>query len=120
MTIGTCPACGKPHAVGAQTCSHCGEPLTNVARVLTGARAPDQPRWLAQTRQRATDLRRSAADASDQRMEALRETDRRRIAAEQAVAARTQARERRAVLMAGVVVLVMLGIAGLIVLAMAF
>ncbi len=53
-------------------------------------------------------------------MGALRETDRRRIAAEQALAARTQARERRAVLMAGAVLLVMAAIAGLILLALAF
>jgi hypothetical protein len=103
MTVGTCPACGRPYAIGAETCSDCGEPLTSVARVLTAPAAPRQPRWLQQNRQRASELRKSEDRASEERLGTLVETDRRRLEAERAVAVRTERRERRAALMAGLV-----------------
>jgi hypothetical protein len=101
MTVGTCPACGRAHAAGAETCTYCGEPLTSVARVLTSPAAPRQPRWLEQNRQRATELRRNEDAASEERLGSLLETDRRRLEAERAVAVRTEARERRTMLLAG-------------------
>ncbi len=103
MTIGTCPACGEAYAAGAQTCARCGEPLTSVARILSAPAAPRQPRWLAQNRQRASELRKTETQASNQRMETFLETDRRRQEAEKTVALQTQSRERRAVLLAAVV-----------------
>jgi uncharacterized Zn finger protein (UPF0148 family) len=101
MTVGTCPACGVRYATGSDTCSSCGEPLTNVARVLSAPAAPRQPRWLQQNRQRAGDLRREEQRASEARMDEFRETDRRRLESGRAAAARTAARERRTVLLAG-------------------
>ncbi len=103
MTVGTCPACGRAHAVGAQTCTYCGEPLTSVARVLSAPAAPRQPRWLQQNRQRAPELRKSEDQASQERFGSLLETDRRRLEAERALAVKTEARERRAMLLAGLV-----------------
>jgi predicted amidophosphoribosyltransferase len=105
MTIGTCPACGAAYASGAEICGQCGEPLTSVARILSSPAAPRQPRWLAQNRQRASELRKAEGQASDQRMEVFLERDRRRLEAEDALASRTQARERRAVLLAAAVFL---------------
>ncbi len=105
MTIGTCPACGAAVASGAETCAQCGEPLTSVARILSAPAAPRQPRWLAQNRQRASELRKAEGQASDQRMESFLETDRRRLEAEKAMALDTQARERRAIWLAAVVFL---------------
>lgn len=84
--------------------------------MLTASTARPQPRWLEQNRQRASELRRAEADASDQRMEALFETDRRRQVAEREVAARTTGRERRAILMAGVLLFVMAVILGILLL----
>lgn len=101
MTVGTCPACGRAHASGAETCTYCGEPLTSVARVLTSPAAPRQPRWLQQNRLRANELRRDEHTASEERFGSLLETDRRRLEAERALAVRTQARERRTMLLAG-------------------
>ena len=101
MTVGTCPACGRAHAAGAHTCTYCGEPLTSVARVLSAPAAPRQPRWLQQNRQRATELRKSEDQASEERFGSLLETDRRRLEAERALAVKTEARERRTMLLAG-------------------
>ena len=116
MTIGTCPACGEAYASGAQTCSRCGEPLTSVARILSSPAAPRQPRWLAQNRQRAAELRKSESRASHQRMESFLETDRRRQEAEKIIASQTQTRERRAVLLAAVVFLLIAAVtAGVVV-----
>ena len=120
MTVGTCPACGRPHASGADTCSYCGEPLTGVARVLTASTAQRQPRWLEQNRQRATELRRSESQASAERMESFVEIDRRRQAAEQTVSIQTEARERRALLFAGLVFALIAALAAGVVLALAF
>lgn len=103
MTIGTCPACGESYASGAETCPRCGEPLTSIARILTSPAAPRQPRWLAQNRQRASDLRKSETQSSDQRMESFLEIDRRRLEDERASALQTQARERRTMLIAAAV-----------------
>jgi predicted amidophosphoribosyltransferase len=111
VTIGTCPACGERYASGAETCPHCGEPLTSVARILTSPAAPRQPRWLAQNRQRATELRRAEGQASEQRMESFLEVDRRRQATERATALQTRARERRAVLLAAVVFILVAALA---------
>jgi hypothetical protein len=118
VTVGTCPACGRAHATGAETCSYCGEPLTGVARVLTASTARRQPRWLEQNRQRASELRRSEDHASAERMETFVETDRRRQAAEQAVAVETEARERRAMLLAGLVFALVAALAAGVVLAL--
>jgi len=111
VTIGTCPACGEPYATGAETCPRCGEPLTSVARILTSPTAPRQPRWLAQNRQRATELRREEGLASERRMETFLETDRRRLEAERAAAQQTQARERRAIFLAAVVFILVAALA---------
>ena len=118
VTIGTCPACGERYASGAETCPRCGEPLTSVARILTSPAAPRQPRWLAQNRQRAVDLRKSESQASEQRMESFLEIDRRRLDAERATALRTQARERRAVLLAAVLFVLIAALAGGVTLAL--
>lgn len=120
MTVGTCPACGRPHAVGAETCTHCGEPLTSVARVLTSSAAPRQPRWLQQNRQRAPELRKTEDRASEERFNSLVEADRRRLEAEQVVAAQTEARERRTMLLAGLLFAVVAALALGAVLALAF
>lgn len=117
MTIGTCPSCGSAYAAGSETCSVCGEPLSNVARVLTSPAAPLQPRWLNQNRQRAGDLQRAETSAADARMASLLEIDRRRIEQERALAARTAARERKALILAGVVVGAVALVAGLLLLA---
>ena len=118
MTIGTCPACGERYASGAETCPRCGEPLTSIARMLASPAAPRQPRWLAQNRQRASELRRSEDHASEERMESFLETDRRRLDAERATARQTQARERRAVLLAAVVFLLVAALAAGVILAL--
>jgi hypothetical protein len=120
MTVGTCPACGRANAIGAQTCTHCGEPLTSVARVLSGSIAPRQPRWLEQNRQRANELRKAEDQASEERYGALLETDRRRLEAERVVAVLTAARERRAVLLAGLVFALVAALATGVVLALLF
>ena len=120
MTIGTCPACSRPYAAGAETCPYCGEPLTSVARVLTSPSAPRQPRWLQQNRQRALELRQADEQASGDRMQALVESDRRRLEAEHALAARTQTRERRAMLLVGLVFALIAALALGVVLALIF
>jgi hypothetical protein len=120
MTVGTCPACGRAHAVGEETCSYCGEPLTSVARVLSAPSAPRQPRWLRQTRQRASDLRRSEEQASSERMGAFVETDRRRLESERVLAEQTAARERRAALMAAGVFGIIAALAAGVALALIF
>lgn len=120
MKVGTCPACGRAHAMGAETCTYCGEPLTSVARVLTAPSAPRQPRWLQQNRQRAPELRKSEDQASEERMGSLVETDRRRLEAERVLAVRTQARERRALLLAGLVFALIAALAAGVVLALLF
>jgi hypothetical protein len=106
--------------MGAQTCTYCGEPLTSVARVLTAPSAPRQPRWLQQNRQRASELRKSEDQASEERMGSLIETDRRRLEAERVLAARTQARERRALLLTGLVFALIAALAAGVVLAQLF
>lgn len=103
MTIGTCPACGTAYAANADTCPSCGEPLSGVARILTAPAAPHQPRWLDQNRQRATDLKRDSASAAEQRMAGFVEIDRRRMEAERQQALQTAARERKTLLIGGVV-----------------
>lgn len=118
MTIGNCPSCDTPHASGAETCSVCGEPLTGVARVLTSSAAPRQPRWLDQNRKRARDLKRTETSAADERMAAFLEIDRRRLEQERAVAARTAARERRAILLAGIVIALIAALGAFIVIAL--
>jgi hypothetical protein len=120
MTVGTCPACGRAHAIGAQTCTYCGEPLTSVARVLAAPSAPRQPRWLQQNRQRATELRQAEDQASEDRMGTLVETDRRRLEADRVLAERTQARERRALLFAGLLFALIAALAVGVVLALLF
>ena len=120
MTIGMCPACGRAHAVGAQTCTYCGEPLTSVARVLSAPSAPRQPRWLQQNRQRATEVRQSEERASEERFGSLLETDRRRLEAERGLAMKTEARERRTMLFAGLVFALMAALAAGVVLALVF
>ncbi|HSR47644.1 MAG TPA: hypothetical protein VLL77_06605 [Anaerolineales bacterium] len=116
-TIGKCPSCGSPHASGAETCLVCGEPLTGVARILTSPAAPRQPRWLDQNRQRAGDLKRTEASAAEERMASFREIDRRRLEHERAMAAQTASRERRAMILAGVVIGLIAVIGGLVVIA---
>lgn len=120
MTVGTCPACGSPHAAGQETCGHCGEPLTSVARVLSGPSAPRQPRWLKQNRLRASELRRSEERASVERMGAFVETDRRRLEAERLQAAETAVRERRTVLLAAAVFALIAALSAGVVLALVF
>src|SRR3972149_6281180 len=105
MTIGTCRAGGEASPSGPQPCSVGGEPPTSAAPILSSPAAPRQPRWLAQNRQRAAEVRKSESQASHQRMESFLETDRRRQEAEKITASQTQTRERRAVLLAAVVFL---------------
>jgi len=104
MTIGTCPACGRAHAAGAEVCPHCGEPLTAVARILAGPAGSRSPRWLEQNRKAARNLKKAEALSSEARFGALLDTDRRRLEAERSLAARTETRERRAVLLAGILI----------------
>jgi hypothetical protein len=101
MTVGTCPACGSAYAPRAETCPACGEPLSSVARMITASTARRQPLWLDQNRQLAGDIRKRETTAADERMASLVEVDQRRIETEQALAARTADRERRAILLAG-------------------
>ena len=120
MTVGTCPACGRSHAIGAETCSYCGEPLTSVARVLSAPSAPRQPRWLQQNRQRANEVRQSEDRASEERYGSLLETDRRRLEAERAMAVQTEARERRTMLFVGLLFALMAALVAGVVLALIF
>jgi hypothetical protein len=88
--------------------------------VLTASTARREPRWLEQNRQRASELRRSEDRASTERMESFVETDRRRQTAEQAASIQTAARERRALLLTGLVFALIAALAAGVVLALVF
>jgi hypothetical protein len=107
----TCPACGWENVQGAEDCRNCGEPLSVVARVLTRQGAVGPPFWLGRVRDRADELKRREAWASEQRMEQLREIDRRRMQDDARALARQRAADRQIVLVLGLA----LGVLGVIV-----
>jgi len=112
----TCPACGWENPQGAEDCRNCGEALSMVARVLTRQGALGPPFWLGRVRDRADELKRREAWASEQRMEHLREIDRRRIQDEARALARQRAADRHIVLALGVAVAVLAVIVATVVL----
>ena len=82
-----CPACGHENAFNAENCLVCEEPLTIVSQIMIMQSDHSQPFRLKQVRSQASAIKEREERASQRRMEAFQEIDRRR---EQAV---TEAQE---------------------------
>ena len=76
-----CQRCGGINPAEAETCYKCGESLDVVDRLLFKHPAGGEPSFLRVARNRAPDLKQQEASASQQRLETLKELDRRRIEA---------------------------------------
>jgi len=95
VSIGACPICGVENDESAETCAHCGEPLSAVGRIFGHAAEPSQPTWLAEARERAPDLKERGQQASETRMEGFLEIDRKREAWQAEQATRQRERDRK-------------------------
>jgi predicted nucleic acid-binding Zn ribbon protein len=76
-------------------CRFCGASLTFVEAVLERHRGPGPPGWLENVRAQAGGIKATEAEASQRRMAALLEIDRKRKLAEAEAAARQREKDRR-------------------------
>jgi len=76
-----CPRCGSRNPGDAETCVRCGEALDVVDRLLSKHPSNSEPYFLREARSRAPDLKQREESASQQRLETLKEIDRRRLEA---------------------------------------
>ena len=74
-----CQRCGSSNPADAETCHKCGQAFDVVDRLLFKHPAGGEPSFLREARNRAPDLKQREAFASQQRLETLKELDRRRI-----------------------------------------
>lgn len=73
-----CPACGHENIFNAENCIVCGEPLTIVSQIMIMQSDHNQPFRLKQVRSQASAIKEREERASQNRMEAFQEIDRRR------------------------------------------
>ena len=85
-----CPACGHENSIHAENCIVCEEPLTIVSQVMRMHSNHSQPFRLKQVRSQASAIKEREERASQSRMEAFQEIDRRR---EQALAKAQEAQK---------------------------
>ena len=85
-----CPACGHENISNAENCHVCEEPLTIVSQIMIMQSDHNQPFRLKQIRSQASAIKEREELASQRRMEALQEIDRRR---EQALAEAQEAQK---------------------------
>jgi RNA polymerase subunit RPABC4/transcription elongation factor Spt4 len=78
--LGLCPGCGALVSEGTDICPACGRALSYVPQVIDRHTDPRVPHWLADVRGQAEGLKSEAAAASDARMQAFEEIDRKREA----------------------------------------
>jgi hypothetical protein len=76
-----CPRCDSNNPADAEVCVRCGEALDVVDRLLIKHPAGGEPSFLREARTRAPDLKQREESASQQRLENLKEIDRRRLEA---------------------------------------
>jgi hypothetical protein len=76
-----CPRCGHNNSADVETCVKCGEALDVVDRLLIKHPSHGEPSFLREARNRAPDLKQKEEIASQQRLEILKEIDRRRLEA---------------------------------------
>jgi hypothetical protein len=85
-----CPACGHENPFNAESCIVCDEPLTIVSQIMIMQSDHNQPFRLKQVRSQASAIKEREERASQHRMEAFQEIDRRR---EQALAEAQEAQK---------------------------
>lgn len=107
-----CPACGERNPRAAEQCQNCGEPLSIVASIIDRQGSPGPPLWMRRLRSQVGDLKLREEQASQTRLAAFQEVDRRRIAHETAAHARQQARDSNLLFygLIGVLAVVLLGL----------
>lgn len=88
-----CPACGERNSRAAEECQNCGEPLSIVASIIDRQGSPGPPLWVRRLSKQVGDLKLREEQASQARLAAFQEIDRRRIANETAAHARQQERD---------------------------
>ena len=88
--LNVCPACGHENSLSAENCIVCDEPLTIVCQIMIMQSDHSQPFRLKQIRSQASAIKEREERASQQRMEAFQEIDRRR---EQALAEAQEAQK---------------------------
>jgi predicted amidophosphoribosyltransferase len=89
-----CPACGLKNSKAAEFCTNCSEPLSIVASIMDRQGYLGPPLWVRRLQSQVGELKRSEAQASDERFAAFQDIDRRRIQAESIAQASQEHKDR--------------------------